>query len=356
MKKLITRGLAVILTCTLVFPQLLILSATRENPSLNPAPRSVKVTPSRSTSRARAKAQASTQITGQTATSLPDSRLLLIGGQGADGTMATVAIKDPRTGEVTSTSTSLNQARAWHTATMLPDGRVLVIGGMGANGKALASAEIFDPATQTFELLLPPRFAHRAYHTATLLTDGKVLIAGGISDNGRPSSSAQIWDFRTRITNTLPGQLSVSRQKHRAILLADGNVLLEGGIDENGNALAVAELYNTEGRAFNFTTITSNADESGAPFLVASLPRDGATDVSVESFISLRFSKPLRLETISTQSVKLVGSEGTIGIKVVPAENGRLAFITPGGSLLSGGTYTLTIAAATGHPLKNRAD
>jgi len=159
-----------------------------------------------------------------------------------------------------------------------------------------------------------------------------------------------------RITCPFTGEELAAVPAHRPdvavihALRADraGNVLLEGGIDENGNALAVAELYNTDGRAFTFTTITSNnAEESAAPFLAASLPRDGATEVSVESFVSLRFSKPLRLETISTQSVKLVGPEGTIAIKVVPAEHGRLAFITPSGSLLSGSTYTLTIAGAT---------
>src|SRR5215471_3839287 len=44
---------------------------------------------------------------------------------------------------------SLNTARFHHTATLLPDGRVLVVGGEDGRD-ALASAELYDPATGTW--------------------------------------------------------------------------------------------------------------------------------------------------------------------------------------------------------------
>src|ERR1043166_5958768 len=43
---------------------------------------------------------------------------------------------------------SLNSARVGHTATLLQNGKVLVAGGIDGNG-ALASAELYDPATGT---------------------------------------------------------------------------------------------------------------------------------------------------------------------------------------------------------------
>src|SRR5207248_3447023 len=44
---------------------------------------------------------------------------------------------------------SLRDGRAYHTATRLSDGRILVAGGLGSAGY-LASAEIYDPATGTW--------------------------------------------------------------------------------------------------------------------------------------------------------------------------------------------------------------
>ena len=68
-------------------------------------------------------------------------------------------------------------ARDLQTATLLPTGKVLVAGGDGETD-ALASAELYDPATGTFTATGGME-ATREMHTATLLSNGKVLIAGG---------------------------------------------------------------------------------------------------------------------------------------------------------------------------------
>ena len=70
---------------------------------------------------------------------------------------------------------NLTTARYAHTATLLPSGKVLVAGGY--NGVYLASAELYDPATNTWSAagsLAQARF----FPTATLLPSGKVLVAG----------------------------------------------------------------------------------------------------------------------------------------------------------------------------------
>ena len=72
--------------------------------------------------------------------------------------------------------------RSDHSATLLPDGRVLVAGGQTANGRT-GSTEIFDPATGTWAYG-PGLSMPRSYHQAVALPGGKVLIAGGLGDPG----------------------------------------------------------------------------------------------------------------------------------------------------------------------------
>src|SRR5207245_1340818 len=85
----------------------------------------------------------------ETRTPLGDGRWLRVGGQGQDGPLSTVSLFDPFV-QTTFVLPSLHEARAWHTATLLADGSVLVAGGIGSAGHAIASAERFDPATETW--------------------------------------------------------------------------------------------------------------------------------------------------------------------------------------------------------------
>ncbi len=74
----------------------------------------------------------------------------------------------------------MGTARMDHTATLLVDGRVLVTGGSDNSG-ALASAEVYDPAADSFTSV-PAMSGPRTQHAATLLANGKVLVAGGTSN------------------------------------------------------------------------------------------------------------------------------------------------------------------------------
>ncbi len=134
-----------------------------------------------------------------TATRLQDGRLLLAGGSQVDAcndTSLTVIsaadIYDPEFQTYTVPGKQLATPRSLHTATLLPDGRVLLVGGYTASGidpnsgsayytNSTNSAEVFDPATESFsftvEMAVP-----RAGHAATLLQDGRVLITGGSGD------------------------------------------------------------------------------------------------------------------------------------------------------------------------------
>jgi hypothetical protein len=111
-----------------------------------------------------------------TATSLPDGRVLIIGGTNGTSPLASAEIYDPATGTFTKTG-SMGVARTGLTATTLRDGKILITGGHG--NQFFASAEKYDPATGVFTTLSSPMASPRLYHSATLLTDGKVFFAGG---------------------------------------------------------------------------------------------------------------------------------------------------------------------------------
>jgi hypothetical protein len=82
-------------------------------------------------------------------------------------------------------------ARLNHTATLLPNGKVLVAGGTGSSF-ALASAQLYDPASGTWSPT-GSMVSARTGHTATLLSNNKVLVAGGLGTSG-PRRDAEIYD------------------------------------------------------------------------------------------------------------------------------------------------------------------
>jgi hypothetical protein len=189
----------------------------------------------------------STQRQGHTATLLTSGRVLVTGGYAIHGgwpVWDSAELYDPLTGTFALTG-RLTTPRGGHTATLLPDGRVLIAGGFafqdaGSPGNLLASAELYDPSTDTFSAT-GPMTRPRQGHTATLLNTGKVLITGGESSvNSVIESSAELYDPLTG-TFTATGSMAAARTGHVAVLLPDGRVLIEGGnsCDEQPNP----ELY-----------------------------------------------------------------------------------------------------------------
>ncbi|MCP3098684.1 hypothetical protein LZ198_07315 [Myxococcus sp. K15C18031901] len=127
---------------------------------------------------------------------LSDGRVLLIGGTSVRGFFSGTAVRtssvelyDPTTGDWRDTG-YLNIARSGHTATVLADGRVLVIGGQDADGKVLSSVEWFDPSTEKWTLTAPLSTG-RASHVSALLGDGRVFVVGGTSSTGAILASSE---------------------------------------------------------------------------------------------------------------------------------------------------------------------
>ena len=126
------------------------------------------------------------RLGGYSTTLLQDGRVLIAGGADQFQALASAEIFDPVTQTFTATG-SMNAARVGHTATLLPDGRVLMAGGLGADAYValdadmLTTAELYDPATGTFSSTGSLPVVYYFGISATLLQDGRVLVAGGIS-------------------------------------------------------------------------------------------------------------------------------------------------------------------------------
>jgi hypothetical protein len=170
-----------------------------------------------------------------TLTLLPNGKVLAAGGFGTNGPVSTAELYNPATGTWSPTG-SLNTPRGFHTATLLANGKVLVAGGAGPSigntDPALASAEIYDPATGLWTATAPMA-QPRESHTATRLPNGKVLVAGGMSFfRSVFPTSVELYDPATGTWSpTFP--LVSGRQDHLATLLPNGKVLIAGGFNSS---------------------------------------------------------------------------------------------------------------------------
>ncbi len=200
-----------------------------------------------------------------TATLLASGNVLVAAGVvnvSSGGFFSGAELFDPAT-STWRAAASVAVARGFHTATLLANGKVLVAGGLGVNPMSaapqrLASAELYDPATNTWSVVGSLTEA-RAHHSATLLANGKVLVAGGSSNNANlPINSAELFDPATN-TWSAAGSFVVERRDHKATLLSDGRVLIAGGGNNVSGSLAIVDLYDPA------TDTWSAAARLGAP-------------------------------------------------------------------------------------------
>ena len=147
---------------------------------------------------------------------------------------------------------AMTTPRANAAAIRLRDGRVLICGGTatGEVGGVLSSAELFDPAAQSFTPTGSMTVA-RAGQTITMLRDGRVLLTGGVQNAGFRSelSSAEIYDPAAG-TFSATGSMTVPREGHTATILRDGRVLVAGGSDNGIHTLDSAEIYDPSSGTF----------------------------------------------------------------------------------------------------------
>ncbi len=185
--------------------------------------------------------------TSHTATRLQNGLVLLSGGQSdnndGDG-VNTAELFDPATQTFTALVATMTSPRGGHAAVLLPDGKVLLMGGFNNSSVSLNSAEVFDPVTQTFTALSAPMTSGRENFTATLLPNGKVLLTGG-SNSSIASNTIELFDPTSETFSSVSATMASARTGHTATLLPNGLVLVAGGGDLGGAFPSTAVIYNT---------------------------------------------------------------------------------------------------------------
>lgn len=246
---------------------------------------------------------------------LTDDRVLVAGGSDASGAIRTVELY--RADGTFAAASPLHNARAGAACATLADGRVLVVGGSDG-GTVLNSAEIFDPArdtwtpasamaagrtghravlmpwgavlicggrnsdtvTNTIELYLPQtdRFqtvgrlsSLRTDYAIALLPGRRILIAGG-TDGKNTLSTVEIYDATTG--SVLPaGEMLQARKNFAAAALLDGRVLIAGGTGDDGNPLDSTEILDSADQS---SVIGPTLALARANLLAHTLPNNGA--------------------------------------------------------------------------------
>jgi N-acetylneuraminic acid mutarotase len=130
----------------------------------------------------------------------------------------------------------------------------------------LTSAEIYDPAANTWTPAVGDIPADGYGSTAlSVLGNGSVLAAGG-GEDGRPTSSAELFDPNRVWSKT--GSMVYARSGAQAVTLADGSVMVVGGLGTNGRPLRSAERYDLSTGQWAVTPgglMTSTLDQSAIP-------------------------------------------------------------------------------------------
>jgi hypothetical protein len=183
---------------------------------------------------------------------LASGRFLIAGGGNGNTFLASTELYNPSTNSFLNPNpATLTTARANETATLLPNGKVLIAGGRDASGTPLASTELYDPSTNSVAAG-PFMVVARTYARATLLPNGKVLIAGGLGNSSTVLKSTELYN---PATNTFlvpdPAVMKVARYFATAVLLPNGKVLIAGGYGGVGDdTLSSTELYQPSSNSF----------------------------------------------------------------------------------------------------------
>jgi N-acetylneuraminic acid mutarotase len=184
---------------------------------------------------------------------LDDGRVLVAGGfrdtvPAPGAYFASAEIYDPQKNRWTPTG-SMTMPRADPEGIRLKDGRVLVTGGFTVifPQTRTNTAEIYDPATGQWTLTGGAMSDPKVDHAIALLEDGRVLVAGGVKTLETPVASADLYDPRTDTWTPVPS-MSRARYGISAVTLKHGRVLVVGGLNVDPdtfptNALASAEIF-----------------------------------------------------------------------------------------------------------------
>jgi hypothetical protein len=177
---------------------------------------------------------------------LASGKVLVAGGSDDGGnSFMTAELYDPATNTFSDTD-AMTVPRSGAVAVPLPGNRILVAGGVDSTGGGfLTSAEIFDGNTETFSgpVGIGAMGTQRALASGAPLPGGRALVAGGQeSALAAPLASGEVFSGNTWSSVNV-GPLNTPRSSAASAPLADGRVLTVGGVNAAGSRLQSAEIY-----------------------------------------------------------------------------------------------------------------
>jgi hypothetical protein len=227
---------------------------------------------------------------GATLSALSGGRALLLGPEAP-----AAQVYDPATNGW-SEAPAPSVARSGHTATRLANGRVLIAGGWSSTPDGVAgptrAAEVFEPATQTWQIVGATRDTH-VFHTATRLPNGRVLLVGGGA-----SLDSELYDPAWGTWTPGPA-LDAARVHHGAALLADGAVLVIGGARAAERAAADAQrlaLVDAGHPPSEETTDVDSPDATTASSPERVLASGERLDPALPATVTTEYRLPARLD------------------------------------------------------------
>jgi hypothetical protein len=280
------------------------------------------------------------------AAALDDGHVLVVGGIADFGVIvATAELYDPATDTFSLTGAPAD-ARSRPTVVGLADGRVLIVGGRGGEDGSVyfSSAEIYDPATGQFSPTgdtTVPRYVA----SAALLEDGTVLIAGGFNRSDGALSSAERYDPATGQFTATGGMAGPRIQTLAVVRLADGRVLIAGGGNDSG-PLASAEIYDPVSGTFSATGDLPEPRDGHAAVLLpdGKVLVVGGSDGGLSGFPDYRAAAALYDPA--------TGQFTSTGSLAYPRDQSRASLLPDGRVLVAGGSHlagepgSVTVATA----------
>jgi hypothetical protein len=271
---------------------------------------------------------------GPAAAALPNGRVLIAGGYSATDFSGSAELFDSAAISFDSSGLgAMVNARRSPAVAQLPGGRVLIAGGFDNSG-TLASAEIFNPANNKFSSAgIGSMVGPRADAASSPLPDGRVLIAGGTADGAHSLSSAEVFNpANDSFSSAGMGSMGTARWQAIAAPLPDGRVLIAGGYDSSSHSyLSSAEVFDPTTHSFSAAGIGSTViPRSGAAS--SRLPDGRVLIMGGYSASSIVPSAEAFDPTTSTFSSAGIGLMGT------PRAYAAAAPLTDGRVLVAGGT------------------
>ncbi|HEX4489497.1 MAG TPA: kelch repeat-containing protein [Terriglobales bacterium] len=143
--------------------------------------------------------------------------------------------------------TGLNGPRGNFAGGLLTGDKVVVAGGSGGGCCAgVNTAELYDPATQSWQYTFPMNTVRNTPTSAVMQGGTKMLVAGGFTCCNDPlptRDSAEIFDVTTKSWTTT-ASMAQARYGHAMVTLQDGSVLaIGGGVYSGSPYLNSAERY-----------------------------------------------------------------------------------------------------------------